>query len=37
MVNRTKGTIRMAVNGLEMLAYSDNNLPILIAGAAGRD
>ena len=35
LVNRAKGTIRMAVNGIEVLAYSDNNPSRLKKGPIG--
>ena len=35
MVNRAKGTIRMAVNGIEVLAYEDNNPSRLKKGPIG--
>ncbi len=35
LVNRTKGTIRMAVNGIEVLAYTDRNPARLKRGPIG--
>ena len=35
LVNRAKGTIRMAVNGIEVLAYTDNNPSRLKQGPIG--